>query len=111
MRVFAFEPFDERGGAGGMARAWPRSCRGLGDERGEAVAAIAQRPFQQRVHRDLAAGGMRNVVEARGDLLGAACQFAARQRFQHQRCNQSIAEQGDLFGFVVGHRVLLSPWV
>ena len=57
--------------SGATARACPRSWRGLGDKRGQSVAAIAQGPIQQRVHRDLAAGGMGNVVEAGGDLLGA----------------------------------------
>jgi hypothetical protein len=47
---------------------------------------------------------VRKVVEAGGDLLGVPRQFAARQSFQHQRGDESVAEQGDLFGFVV-HRV------
>ena len=92
MGAFALEPIDERGGGVGdgahLAAILPR----LGHERGEAVAAIAQRPLKQCIHRNLAARGMRNIVEARGDLLGAAGQFAARQGFQHQRGNQSIAE-------------------
>ena len=81
--IFAFEPFDERG---------------------EAVAAVEQRPLQQRVHRDLAAGRVRDVVEARGDLLSAARQLAARERFQHQRGDESVSEQGDFSGFFV-HRI------
>jgi two-component system LytT family response regulator len=52
-------------------------------EHDKAIAAVAQGPFQQCVHRDLAARGMRDVVEARGDLLGAACEFAARESFQY----------------------------
>jgi hypothetical protein len=35
--------------------------------------------------------------------LGAVRQFAAREGFQHQWCDESIAEQGDLFSFIVGH--------
>ena len=60
MRVLAFEAFDEigelrRDGAG-LSAVLTR----FGRQRFEAaVAAIAQRPIQQRVHRDLAAGGMR----------------------------------------------------
>jgi hypothetical protein len=104
MRVLALEPFDEGGGSGATARACPRSWRGLGRQRGQSVAAIAQRPIQQRVHRDLAAGGMGNVVEAGGDLLGAAREFAAGQRFQHQRRDEAVTEERDFFGFVV-HRV------
>ena len=42
-----------------------------------------------------------NVVEAGGDLLGAAGEFAAGQRFQHQRRDQAVTEQRDFFGFVV----------
>ena len=91
--------------SGAMARSWPRSWRGLGVQRGEAVTAIAQGPLQQRVHRDLAAGGVRNVVETSGDLLGAPGQFAARQGLQHQRRDESVSEQSDLFGFVVVHEL------
>ena len=36
---------------------------------------------------------MRNVVEAGGDLLSAAGEFAAGQRFQHQRRDQAVTEQ------------------
>ena len=107
MRVLAFEPFDEGGGfrrdGAGLAAILAR----LGRQRGQSVAAIAQRPIQQRVHRDLAAGGMRNVVEAGGDFLGAAGEFAAGQRFQHQRRDQSITEERDFFGFFV-HGVFFS---
>ena len=45
---------------------------------------------------------------AGGDLLGAAGEFAAGQRFQHQRRNQSVAEQGDFFGFGIHEEDLLS---
>ena len=71
MRVLALEPFDEGGDfrrdGAGLSAILPR----LGRQRGQTVAAIAQGPIQQRVHRDLAAGGMGNVVEAGGDLLRA----------------------------------------
>ena len=109
MWVGALEPFDERGGLGRDGARLTAILARLGSERSESVAAIAQRPLQQGVHRHLAARGVRNVVKARGDLLGAPGQFAARQRFQYQRGDESIAEQGDLFGFVVVHRVLFSP--
>jgi hypothetical protein len=42
-------------------------------------------------------------------FLGAPRQFATRQGFQHQRGDESIAEQRDLFGFIVIHRVGFSP--
>jgi hypothetical protein len=51
---------------------------------------------------------MRNVVESGGDLVSAAGEFAAGQRFQHQRRDQSVTEEGDFFGFVV-HGVFLPP--
>ena len=35
---------------------------------------------------------------AGGDLLGAARELAARQRFQHQRCDQPIPKQSDFLG-------------
>src|SRR5207247_5143375 len=54
-------------------------------------------------HRDLAAGGMRNVIEAGSDLLRATRELTAGQRLQHQRRDEAIAEEGDFFGFVV-HR-------
>jgi hypothetical protein len=104
MRVLAFEPFDERGGFGCDGALLTAVQAWFGSERGESIAAITQRPLQQGVHRNLTARGVRNVVEAGGDLLGAPRQFAARQRFQHQRCDKSVAEQCDVFGFVV-HRV------
>ena len=107
MRVLAFEPFDESGGVRRDGAGLPAVLARFGRQARPAVAAIAQRPIQQRVHRDLAAGGMRNVVEAGGDLLGAAREFAAGQRLQHQGRNQPVAEQGDFFGFVV-HRVFFS---
>ena len=48
----------------------------------------------------------------RGDLLGAARQLAARECFEHERSNESVAEQGNLFGFVVHEpeRTLLQAW-
>ena len=51
---------------------------------------------------------MRNVVEARGEFLRTACEFAARQRLQYQRRDETVAEERDLFGFFV-HRVVFSP--
>src|SRR5262249_56573181 len=58
---------------------------------------------QQRVHRDLAAGGMRDIVEAGGDLLRTAREFAPRQRLQHQKSNEAVTKQRDFFSLVV-HR-------
>ena len=43
-----------------------------------------------------------------GNLLGAAGEFAARQRLQHQRGDQPVAEQGDFFGFGIHRDDLLS---
>jgi hypothetical protein len=101
MRVLALEPFDERGGfrrdGAGLAAILPR----FGRERFQAVAAIAQGPIQQRVHRDLRRVECGNVVEAGGDFLRAAREFAARQCLQHQRRDEAVAEEGDFFGFVV----------
>jgi hypothetical protein len=85
VRVLALEPFDERGGLRRDGARLSAVLARLGSERSESVAAIAQRPLEQSVHRHLAAHGVRNVVEAGGDLLGAPRQFAARQGFQYQR--------------------------
>jgi hypothetical protein len=52
---------------------------------------------------------MREVVEAGGDLLGAAREFAAGQRLQHQGRNQPVAKQRDFFGLVV-HDVVFFSW-
>src|ERR1039457_4415386 len=72
MRVLALEAFDEgsdfRRDGTGLSAILAR----LGRQRGQAVAAIAEAPIQQRVHRDLAAGGMGDVVEAGGGGLGGA---------------------------------------
>src|SRR6516225_7510991 len=36
---------------------------------------------------------------ARSDFFGAAREFPARQRFQDERRNQPVPEEGDFFGF------------
>ena len=51
---------------------------------------------------------MRNLVVAGGDLLRAAGEFAAGQRFQDQRRDQPVPEQGDFFGFGIHEENLLS---
>ena len=107
VRVLAFEPFDQcgdfrRDGAR-LSSVLPR----FGEKGGQSVFAIAQRPIQQRVHRQRAAAGIRDVIEAGGDLLGASCQFTAGQCFQYQRRNESVTEQSGFFGFVI-HRVFFS---
>ena len=107
MRVLALEPLDEGGGFRRDGARLAAILTRLGDKRGESVAAITQRPIQQRVHRDLAARGMGDVVEARGDFLGAARQFAAWQRLQHQRGDESVTEECDFFGFVFHRDVFL----
>src|SRR5580658_7907856 len=104
MRVLAFEPFDESGGLGRDGASLSTILARFGRQGFESVAAIAQGPIQQRVHRDLAAGGMRKVVEAGGDLLRAACEFAAGQGLQHQGRNQPVTKERNFFGLVV-HRV------
>jgi len=77
MRVLAFEPFNESGGFRGDGAGLAAILTRFGRQRGETVSAIAQRPVQQRVHRDLTAGGMGNIVEAGGEFLSTACEFAA----------------------------------
>src|SRR6185437_3718434 len=108
MRVLAFESFDESGGVRCDGAGLPAVLTRLGRQSFQSVAAIAQGPVQQCIHRDLAAGGMRNVVEAGGDLLRAAREFAAGQRLQHQGRNQTVTEERDFFSFVV-HGVVFSP--
>ena len=90
MRVGTFETLDERGRFGRDYALLAAIQARLGMERGESVAAVAQRPLKQRVHRHLAASGVRNIVKAGGDLLGAPRQFAARQSFQNQRGDESV---------------------
>jgi hypothetical protein len=79
MRVLALEPFAEGGGFRRDGTGLPAVLARLGRQRRQTVSAIAQAPIQQRVHRDLAAGGMGNVVESGGDLLSAPGEFAAGQ--------------------------------
>jgi hypothetical protein len=112
MRVLAFESFDESGCLGRDGAGLPAILTRFGRQGFQPVAAIAQGPIQQRVHRDLAADGMRKVVEAGGDLLRTAREFAAGQRFQYQGRNEPVTKQRDFLGFVV-HRVifLLDPSV
>src|SRR5579863_4151555 len=108
MRVLAFEPFYESGGLGRDGASLSAILTRFGRQGCESVAAIAQGPIEQRVHRDLAAGGMRKIVEAGGDLLRAAREFAAGQRLQHQGRNQPVTKESDFFGLVV-HDVAFSP--
>src|ERR1700681_2218702 len=103
MWIGALETLDERGGFWCDGALLTAVLARLGGKRRESVAAISQGPLQQGVHRDLAAGGVRNVVKARGDLQGTPRQFATWQRFEYQRSDESIAEQGDIFSFVVVH--------
>ena len=84
-RTLALESFEQRGGLRRDGAELAAILTRLRMQRGEAVAAIAERPLQERVHRDLAARGVRDVVEARGDFLRASRQLATRQRFEHQR--------------------------
>src|SRR5258708_18766801 len=71
MRVLALEAFDECSDFWRDGTGLPAILSRLGRQRGQTVAAIAQGPIQQRVHRDLATGGMGNVVEAGGGPSGA----------------------------------------
>ena len=106
MRVFALEAFDQigqlRGDGARLAAVLPR----LGRQRFEAAVAVAERPIQQRIDRNRGAFGIRNVVVAGGDLLGAAGEFAAGQSFEHQRGDQAVAEQGEFFGFGIHERTI-----
>jgi hypothetical protein len=78
MGVLALEPFDEGSDFRCDRTSLPAILSRLGRQRGQSVAAIAEAPIQQRVHRNLATGGMGNVVEAACDLLRAPGEFAAR---------------------------------
>lgn len=86
-RAFALEPFDERGEFGSDGAQLAAILARFGVKCGQSVATVAQSPLQQSVHRHLPARGIRKVVEARGDVLSALRQFAARERFQDQRSN------------------------
>ena len=106
MRVLTLEPFDEGGGFRRHGAGLSAVLTRFGRQCGQSVAAIAQRPVQQRVHRDLAAGGVGNVIEAGGEFVRTAREFAARQRFQNQGGDEPVTKQRDFFGFVV-HGVFL----
>src|SRR5207249_152227 len=108
MRVLALESFDEGGGFRSDGADLPSVLTRFGGQRGESVAAIAQSPIQQRLHRDLAAGGMGNVVKTGSEFLRAAGEFAAGQRLQHQRRDEPVTEDRDFLGFFV-HAVVFSP--
>jgi hypothetical protein len=99
MRVLALEPFDERGqlrrDGAGLAAVLAR----FGSERFEAAAAVAHGPVQQRIDGDRCASGEGDLVMAGGDVVSAPGEFAAGQRFEHQRRNQTVAEERELFGF------------
>src|ERR1700689_222908 len=44
---------------------------------------------------------MGNVVEAGGEFLSAACEFAAGQRLQHQGGDDPVTKEGDFFRFFI----------
>ena len=104
MRILALEALDQIGELRGDSARLSPILPGLRRQSFEAAVAVAECPFQQRIHRNRGAFGMRNLVVAGGDLLRAASEFATGQRFQHQRRNQSIAEQGNCFGLGIHMR-------
>jgi hypothetical protein len=108
VRIFALEAFDQIGELRGDGARLSPVLPGLRRQGFEAAVAVTERPFQQRIHGDRGAFGMRDLVVAARDLLGAPREFAAGQRFQHERRDQSIAEQGDFFGFGIHEEDLLS---
>ena len=108
MRIFAFEAFDEVGELRGDGARLAAILAGLRRQGFEAAVAVAQRPIQQRIDGNGGAFGIGDVVVAGGDLFGAAGEFAARQRFQHQRRDQAVAEQGEFFGFGIHGENLLA---
>ena len=85
MRVFALEAFDQIGELRRDGARLPAILPRLRRQSFEAAVAVAECPFQQRIDRNGGPFGMRNLEVAGGDLLGAAGEFATRQRFQHQR--------------------------
>ena len=90
MRVFALETFDEAGQLGGHGARLAAVLARFRSEGLEAAIAITRRPVEQRIDRDGAAFGIGNVVVAGGDLLGTAREFAACERFEHQRRDQEV---------------------
>lgn len=101
VRVLALEPFNQFGRGGGDGACLPTILPGFGDQARKSVLAIAARPLQHGFRTHRAAAGMRDVILARGDLLSASGEFAARQGFQDQRRDDAITEEGDFFGFVL----------
>ncbi len=85
MRVFALEALDQSGQLRSHGAHLAAVLARFGGEGFDAAVAIALGPFQQRIDRERAAAGIGDVVRARGDLLGASSEFAARQRLDHQR--------------------------
>src|SRR2546425_13280190 len=101
MRVLTLEPFDEGGGFRRHGAGLSAVLTRFGRQCGQSVAAIAQRPVQQRVHRDLAAGGGGNVIEAGGGVGGRAGGVVPRGRFQKKGGEGARTEQGGLFRVLV----------
>ena len=109
MRIFALETFDEIGELG-CDRAWlPAILPRLGSQRFETAATVAQHPIQQGVHANRSALGAGDLVMPGGNLFGAPRQLTPRQRFQNQRGDQAVTEQGDFFSFGIHREHLPEP--
>jgi len=85
MRVLALEAFDEAGQLRGDGAGLSAVLARLGSQRFETAVAVAQRPIEQCIDANRRPFRMGDVVVAGGDLLGAACEFAAGKTFDHQR--------------------------
>lgn len=95
------EAFDEIGKLGWDGARLPAVLAGLGSQGFKATRPIAQRPIPQGIDGDGSSPGAGDLVVASRDLLGAPGEFAARQGFEHQGSDQTIAEQGSFFGFAL----------
>src|SRR5258706_5075231 len=97
MRVLAFERLNEGGGFRRHGTGLSAVLTRFGRQRGQTVTAIAQGPIQQRFHRDLAAGGMRNVIEAGTEPLRATRWLTAGARLPDPRAARGPPGASRLF--------------
>ena len=79
MRILSLEAFNEAGQLRSDDARQAAVLARLGRQRLEAAVAVAYGPLQQGIGGDSRPFGIGKVVVASGNLLGTACEFAARK--------------------------------
>src|SRR5438270_678908 len=99
--VLSFQSFDQLGQLWGEGARLPAVPTGLRRQGGKTTTAIPQCPVEQGIDREGGALGIRDLITSRSNFLCSSCELSTRQGLQNQRGDQSVAEEGNFFGFCV----------